>query len=79
MRIHHQVRMVKRISVNFQVFFDWCNGTLCPEVQVECRLSLLFNSEDAKLLIAETPVMVQVQRIEDLLGLLLTHSHSQLV
>ena len=77
--MHHQVRVLKRISVDFQVFFHWSNWSLCPEVQVESSLSLFFNCEDAKLMIAETAVMIQIKCIEDILGLLLTHSHSQLI
>jgi len=79
MRIYHQVRVLKGVCVNFQVFFHWCHWTLCPEIRMKCRLSLLFDRKNAELMIAEPAVTVQIQRIEDLRSLLLTHSHSQLV
>ena len=79
MRIYHQVRVLKGVCVDFQVFFHWSHWTLFPEIRVKCRLSLLFDRKNAELMIAEPAVTVQIQRIEDLRRLLLTHSHSQLV
>lgn len=75
----HQVRMLERVGVDFQVVFHWGCWTLCPEIQPKRRLSLFLHSQYAELLIPEAPITIQVQRIEDLLCLLLTHSHSQLV
>jgi hypothetical protein len=46
---------------------------------VKCGLSLFFNGKNAELLIAESAVMVQIERIEDLQGLLLTHPDPQLI
>ena len=59
-RMLHQIRMLERVGVDFQVVFHWGRWTLCPEIQPKRRLPLFLHSQYAELLIPEPPIAIQV-------------------